>query len=124
MRIHFGVSLPQIKRTWDETRAAALEFEALGYDSVWVADHIYGIPGPHIPIFEAWTTLAAVGAATSRLKLGTLVSPVGFRNPALVAKMAATLDHITNGRLIVGLGVGWFEMEFSGYGFAFPPLRA
>jgi F420-dependent oxidoreductase-like protein len=122
MAIHFGVTLPQIKRTWDETRAAALEFEALGFDSVWLNDHLYGIPGPHIPIFEAWTTLSAVGAITSRVQLGTLVSPVGFRNPALLAKMAATLDNITNGRVIVGLGSGWFEMEFSGYGFEFPPL--
>ena len=124
MAIHFGVTLPQIKRTWDETRAAALEFEALGYDSVWLNDHLYGIPGPQIPILEAWTTLSAVGAVTSRVQLGTLVSPVGFRNPALLAKMAATLDNITGGRVIVGLGGGWFEMEFSGYGFDFPPLQA
>ena len=102
--------------------AAAQEFEALGYDSVWLNDHLYGIPGPQIPIFEAWTTLSAVGAVTSRVQLGTLVSPVGFRNPALLAKMAATLDNITDGRVIVGLGGGWFEMEFSGYGFDFPPL--
>jgi F420-dependent oxidoreductase-like protein len=122
MAVHFGVSLPQIKRTWDETKAAAQEFETLGYNSVWVVDHLYGIPGPQIPIFEAWTTLAAVGAVTSRVKLGTLVSPVGFRNPALLAKMAATLDNITGGRLIVGLGGGWFEMEFTGYGFDFPAL--
>ena len=122
MAIHFGVTLPQIKRTWDETRAAAQEFEALGYDSVWLNDHLYGIPGPQIPIFEAWTTLSAVGAITSRVQIGTLVSPIGFRNPALLAKMAATLDNITDGRVIVGLGSGWFEMEFSGYGFDFPPL--
>jgi F420-dependent oxidoreductase-like protein len=123
MTVHFGASLPQIKRTWQETKAAAQEFEALGYDSVWLNDHLYGIPGPQIPILEAWTTLSAVGAITARVKLGTLVSPVGFRNPALLAKMAATLDQITGGRVIVGLGAGWFEMEFSGYGFNFPPLR-
>lgn len=123
MAIHFGVTLPQIKRTWDETRAAAQEFDALGFDSVWLNDHLYGIPGPHLPILEAWTTLSAVAAVTSRVKLGTLVSPVGFRNPALLAKMAATLDHISGGRVIVGIGGGWFEMEFSGYGFDFPPMR-
>lgn len=122
MPVHFGVTLPQIKRAWTETRSACLEFEALGYDSVWLNDHLYGIPGPHLPILEAWTTLSAVGAVTGRVKLGTLVSPVGFRNPALLAKMAATLDNITDGRVIVGLGGGWFEMEFSGYGIAFPPL--
>jgi F420-dependent oxidoreductase-like protein len=123
MAIHFGVTLPQIKRSWEETRAAAQEFETLGFDSVWLNDHLYGIPGPQLPIFEAWTTLSAVGALTSRVQLGTLVSPIGFRNPALLAKMAATLDNITDGRVIVGLGGGWFEMEFSGYGFAFPPLQ-
>ena len=123
MRVHFGVTLPQIKRTWEETKAASLEFETLGYDSVWLNDHLYGIPGPQLPILEAWTTLAAVGGITGRVQLGTLVSPVGFRNPALLAKMAATLDNITGGRVIVGLGSGWFEMEFSGYGFDFPPLQ-
>src|SRR5574340_417247 len=121
MAIHFGVNLPQIKRTWEETRAACQEFEALGYDSVWLNDHLYGIPAPQIPIFEAWTTLSAVGAVTARVQLGTLVSPVGFRNPALLAKMAATLDNITNGRVIVVIGSGWFEAEFRGHGFDFPP---
>ena len=120
--VHFGVTLPQIKRSWDETRSAAVELERLGFDSVWLNDHLYGIPGPQLPILEAWTTLAAVGAVTSRVQPGTLVSPVGFRNPALLAKMAATLDNITGGRVIVGLGCGWFQMEFQGYGFPFPAL--
>jgi len=122
--VHFGVTLPQIKRTWAETRAAAAEFERLGFSSVWLNDHLYGVPGPQLPIMEAWTTLSAVGAVTERVQLGTLVSPVGFRNPALLAKMVATLDNITNGRVIVGLGSGWFQMEFEGYGIAFPSLRA
>lgn len=123
MAVHFGVTLPQIKRSWEETRAAALEFERLGFDSVWVNDHLYGIPSPQLPILEAWTTLAAVGAVTSRVQLGTLVSPVGFRSPGLLAKMVATLDNIAAGRVIVGLGCGWFQMEFEGYGLDFPPLR-
>ncbi|MGH7899068.1 MAG: LLM class flavin-dependent oxidoreductase, partial [Candidatus Binatia bacterium] len=122
-KIHFGVTLPQIKRTWGETRAAALEFERLGFASLWLNDHLYGIPLPTIPILEAWTTLAAVGAITSEAELGLLVSPPGFRNPALHAKMAATLDHITRGRVVVGLGAGWFAQEFEAYGFAFPPVR-
>jgi len=123
MPIHFGVSLPQIKRTWADTKQAALEFERLGFDSVWLNDHLYGIPGPQLPILEAWTTLSAVGAVTERVQLGTLVSPIGFRNPALLAKMAATLDDIAPGRVIVGLGSGWFQQEFAGYGFAFPSLK-
>lgn len=122
-KVHFGVTLPQIKRSWQETRAAALEFESLGFPSLWLHDHLYGIPMPTIPIFEAWTTLSAVGAVTSKAELGILVSPPGFRNPALYAKMAATLDNITGGRVIVGLGAGWFVQEFAGHGFPFPPAR-
>lgn len=121
--MHFGVTLPQIKRSWEETRAAALAFEEYGYHSVWLNDHLYGVPMPQLPIFEAWTALAAVASITHRVKLGTLVTPVGFRNPGLLAKVVATLDQISGGRVIVGLGAGWFEMEFTGYGFSFPPLR-
>jgi F420-dependent oxidoreductase-like protein len=123
-KVEFGVTLPQIKRAWEETRAAAEEFDRLGYHSVWFNDHLYGIPMPPIPIMEAWVALSAVAAVTKRVQLGTLVTPVGFRNPALLAKMAATLDQISGGRVIMGLGAGWFEQEFSGYGFEFPSLRA
>ena len=123
MAVEFGVTLPQIKRTWQETRTAAEEIEKLGFHSVWFNDHLYGVPMPQLPIMEAWTALSAVAAVTSRVQLGTLVSPVGFRNPALLAKMAATLDQISGGRVIVGLGGGWFEQEFRGYGMDFPPLR-
>lgn len=122
-KVHFGVTLPQIKRTWEQTRSAALEFERLGFASVWLNDHLYGIPGPQLPIFEAWTTLSAVGAVTSKVELGTLVTPIGFRNPALLAKIIATLDNITGGRVIPGLGSGWFQMEYEGYGFEFPSVR-
>ena len=122
-RIRFGVTLPQIKRTWDEAKAAALAFDRLGFDSVWVCDHLYGVPMPTLPILEAWTELTAVGAITERVGLGTLVTPPFFRNPAVLAKQVATLDHITGGRAIVGLGAGWFEQEFTGYGCPFPSVR-
>lgn len=121
--MRFGVTLPQIKRTWDEARAAALELDRLGYDSVWVCDHVYGVPLPQLPIFEAWTQLAAVAALTEHVELGTLVTPPFFRNPAVLAKQVATLDHVSGGRAIVGLGAGWFGAEFEGYGAPFPPLR-
>lgn len=121
--VHFGVTLPQIKRSWEQTKAAAQEFERLGFDSVWLNDHLYGIPAPHLPIFEAWTTLSAVGAVTSKVELGTLVTPIGFRSPSMLAKMIATLDNIAAGRVIAGLGSGWFQMEYEGYGFEFPPVK-
>jgi F420-dependent oxidoreductase-like protein len=121
--VRFGATLPQIKRSWDEARGAATEFDSLGFDSVWVCDHVYGVPVPSLPILEAWTELAAVAAVTQRVELGTLVTPPFFRNPAILAKQAATLDQISNGRVIVGLGAGWFGAEFEGYGCEFPSLR-
>lgn len=120
--LHFGVTLPQIKRSWEEARAAALEFEALGFDSLWVCDHLYGVPVPNLPILEAWTELAAVAALTRRAALGTLVTPPFFRNPGVLAKQVATLDRIAPGRVILGLGAGWFPPEFESYGLPFPPL--
>lgn len=120
--VRFGVTLPQIKRSWEEARAAAVEFDRLGFDSVWVCDHLYGVPLPTLPIFEAWSELAAVAAVTERVELGTLVTPPFFRNPAVLAKQIATVDHISNGRTIAGLGAGWFEAEFRGYGCSFPSL--
>ncbi|MBM4267621.1 MAG: TIGR03560 family F420-dependent LLM class oxidoreductase [Deltaproteobacteria bacterium] len=121
--IRFGVTLPQIKRTWEQARDAAVEFDRLGFDSVWVCDHLYGVPLPNLPILEAWTELAAVAAITERVGLGTLVTPPFFRNPAVLAKQIATIDAISHGRVIAGLGVGWFEAEFRGYGCSFPPVR-
>jgi F420-dependent oxidoreductase-like protein len=121
--MRFGVTLPQIKRTWQEARDAAVEFDRLGYDSVWVCDHLYGVPMPTLPILEAWSELAAVAAITERVGLGTLVTPPFFRNPAVFAKQVATIDQIAGGRTIVGLGAGWFASEFEAYGCPFPGIR-
>jgi len=120
--VRFGVTLPQIKRTWPEARDAAIEFDRLGFDSVWVCDHLYGVPMPNLPILEAWSELAAVAAVTQRVELGTLVTPTFFRNPAVLAKQVATIDQISNGRVIVGLGSGWFASEYEAYGVPFPPV--
>jgi len=119
---HLGVTLPQIKRSWKEASEAAVTFDRLGYDSVWVCDHVYGVPMPQLPIFEAWSQLAAIAALTERVELGTLVSPPFFRNPGVFAKQIATIDHISNGRTIAGLGAGWFQPEFESYGNPFPAL--
>jgi alkanesulfonate monooxygenase SsuD/methylene tetrahydromethanopterin reductase-like flavin-dependent oxidoreductase (luciferase family) len=120
--LRFGVTLPQIKRSWAEARDAALVFERLGFDSVWVCDHLYGVPAPANPILEAWTELTAVAAITQRVQLGTLVTPPFFRNPAVLAKQIATLEQIAPGRAFPGFGAGWFQAEFEGYGCAFPSL--
>lgn len=119
----FGVNVPQIKRAWAETAAAAREFEALGFDSIWVNDHLYGPQSPSIPILEAWTTVAALAAITERVEIGTLVTPAGMRNPAHLGKTIATADAIAGGRVIPGLGAGWMEREFTDFGMPFPAVR-
>ncbi|MEX2373841.1 MAG: LLM class flavin-dependent oxidoreductase, partial [Dehalococcoidia bacterium] len=96
-KAHFGVMVPQIKRTWEESRSAALEFEGMGYDSLWVNDHLYGPTSPQIPMLEAWALVAALAATTQRVDIGTLVTPVGMRNAAHLGKTIATLDHISGG---------------------------
>jgi probable F420-dependent oxidoreductase len=121
-RVRFGVTLPQIKRTWTDARDTAIELDELGFDSVWVCDHLYGVPMPNLPILEAWSELAAVAAITKRVELGTLVTPPFFRNPAILAKQIATIDNIAGGRVIAGLGSGWFASEYEGYGVPFPPV--
>jgi len=120
--LHFGVTLPQIKRTWEECRECVREFDTLGYDSAWVCDHVYGVPNPKLPILEAFSLLSAAAAVTQRIQLGTLVTPPFFRNPAMLAKQVATIDHIAGGRVIMGLGAGWFQPEFEQYGNPFPSL--
>ena len=105
---------------WPSIRAAALRAEELGYDSLWTWDHLYPIVGSDDgPIFEGWLTLAAWAAATSRARIGLMVGANTLRNPALVAKMATTLDHISAGRAILGIGAAWFETEHTAYGFEF-----
>lgn len=107
--------------TWSRIRQLAQLAEAGGLDSLWVYDHlIFRFPGEDEDgIHEAWTLLAAVAAATERVELGTIVLGTGFRPPALLAKMAATLDEISDGRLILGLGTGWHEPEYTAFGYPF-----
>jgi len=107
--------------TWDEIAARARQAESSGYDSVWLYDHLFHRFDGHrtVGFHECWTVLSALAAVTERVELGTTVLCAGFRNPALLAKMATTLDTITNGRLILGVGAGWHEPEFDGFGLPF-----
>jgi alkanesulfonate monooxygenase SsuD/methylene tetrahydromethanopterin reductase-like flavin-dependent oxidoreductase (luciferase family) len=95
-------------------------FDRLGYDSAWVCDHYIQPSRPAGPYFEGWTLLAALAARTERIRVGVLVSSNTFRHPALLAKEAVTLDHISNGRLDVGLGAGWYVPEHEKFGLDFP----
>jgi alkanesulfonate monooxygenase SsuD/methylene tetrahydromethanopterin reductase-like flavin-dependent oxidoreductase (luciferase family) len=112
--------------TWPEVRAVAHHAEAVGLDSAWVCDHLLSEPPgqPVEGIAEGWTLLAALAASTARLTLGTLVTPTVFRHPALLAKMAAGVDGISGGRLVLGLGAGFAGAEYRMYGIAASHRRA
>src|SRR5215469_4876315 len=109
------------KRSYETIRAVAQQAEADGFDSIWLADHLlYRDPGaPTRGIWECWTMLAALAEATQRVELGTLVLCNAFRHPAILAKMATTLDEVSHGRLILGLGAGWNEPEYRAFGLPF-----
>jgi len=104
---------------------AAQEAERLGFKGLFICDHLIGRTEEFArqPCLDPWVTLAALASQTRSIGLGTLVTAVGFRNPSVVAKMAATLDVISNGRLNLSLGAGWYEPEYKSYGIPFPPLR-
>lgn len=107
--------------SFEELRAVAKRMEGTGFDSIWLADHfLYRYPDrPTVGIWECWTMLTALAAITQRVELGTLVLCSQFRNPAILAKMAATLDAVSGGRLIFGIGAGWNEPEFEAFGVPF-----
>ena len=119
-----GVQLPEVERDvrWREYLAMTRRVESLGYDSVWYGDHLLyrrpGDPEPRGP-WECWTMLAALAAVTDRIELGPLVASTSFHAPAMLAKQAATVDEISGGRLIVGLGAGWNRTEYDAFGFPF-----
>jgi F420-dependent oxidoreductase-like protein len=126
----FGLQIPNFSfggpdsEIFDKVVELAQTAEQTGFDSVWVMDHFYQLPplgGPDMPMLESYTILGALGARTERVKLGALVGGVTYRNPAHVAKAATTLDVITGGRAICGLGAAWFDVEHEGLGWDFPP---
>ena len=117
-----GVQLPEVE--WEvpfpELIAMAQAAETVGFDSVWYGDHlIYDLPVGARGPWEAWTTLAAIAASTSRVEIGPLVASTSFHAPAMLAKQAATVDAISEGRLIVGLGAGWNRREYDAFGFPY-----
>ncbi len=120
-----GVQLPEVEYdyTWAQLAEMARVAEAIGLDSIWLGDHLMyryaeADRAPRGP-FEAWTTLGALAAVTTRVQIGPLVASLGFHSPVMIAKKAATIDRISNGRLILGIGSGWHEPEYRAYGFPF-----
>jgi probable F420-dependent oxidoreductase len=125
---HYGFSIPGEQPTFGSLAAWAGRAEAAGFDSVWVSDHFfysfgrYGADPAPIASLEPMTSLAGLAAVTQRVRLGALVLCASFRHPALLAKMAATIDGIAAGRLDLGLGAGWLEQEFDAFGYRFGSL--
>jgi probable F420-dependent oxidoreductase len=118
-----GVQLPEVERDvrWPELLDMTRAIENLGYDSVWLGEHLlyrWADRPPRGP-WEAWSMLAAIAASTSRIEFGPLVACTSFHNPALLAKQASTIDEVSRGRLILGLGAGWNETEFRAFGIPF-----
>ncbi|MFW2340014.1 MAG: LLM class F420-dependent oxidoreductase [Acidimicrobiia bacterium] len=114
----FAIKTPPQHVSWNDTLSVWREADEIElFESAWVFDHLYPIAGdPHGPCLESWVTLTALSQATSRIRVGTMVHGMHFRHPAVTAKMAATLDVISGGRLNLGLGAGWFQAEVDAYG--------
>src|SRR3989475_7030708 len=132
MALEFGLLVPQGWRmdlvgisdpieAYETMTRVAQEAEALGFASIWLFDHFHTVPHPTQEVtFECWTSTAALARDTTRVRLGQIVTCNGYRNPALLAKMASTVDVLSHGRLICGLGAGWSAHEFRAYGYDFP----
>jgi len=121
--LRVGIQLPEVEREvrWPEYLAMARTAEEVGFDTLWLGDHLlyrYGDGSTRAP-WEVWTMLSALAASTSRIRLGPLVAAAAFHAPPMLAKLAATVDEISGGRLILGLGAGWNETEFRAFGFTF-----
>jgi alkanesulfonate monooxygenase SsuD/methylene tetrahydromethanopterin reductase-like flavin-dependent oxidoreductase (luciferase family) len=120
MPVKFGLQLWSQATDWPAFRDTALLAEANGWDSIWTWDHLLAIFGPwEQPIFEGWSVLAALGPLTHRVRLGLMVGANTFRNPGVTTKLATTLDHVSDGRAILGIGAAWFDREHDAFGISF-----
>ncbi len=118
--MRFGLQLWSQQTDWPGFRDAALKAEAHGWDSIWTWDHLLAIFGPwEQPIFEGWTVMAALAPITTRVRLGLMVGANTFRNPGLTTKLAVTLDHVSGGRAVLGIGGAWFDREHEAFGIEF-----
>ena len=117
---HDLVGVP-VDQHWPTMLGIAEDVERLGYESVWVYDHFHPVPKPtQEPVYEAWTLMAALAAATDTVRIGQMCTSNSYRQPSYLAKVAASIDVISGGRLEMGIGAGWYEHEYDGYGYPFP----
>lgn len=118
----FSLFLPQAGFSWPMLRERAALVERLGFDGLWLVDHFWANGMPDLDFLEGWTALAALAEATTSLRLGLMVTCNSYRNPALLAKMVASVDRISNGRIELALGAGWMDSEYRAYGYEFPSI--
>ncbi|MEM1994467.1 MAG: LLM class flavin-dependent oxidoreductase [Nitrososphaerales archaeon] len=119
-RVFFGANIEQACTDYKTIKRTVLECERQEFDFVWLSDHLYDVGKPQNPYLECWSVLSALAEATSKIRLCTIVVNNLFRHPSLVAKMASTLDDISDGRLDLGIGAGWYEEECIAHGIPFP----
>ncbi|HJU10827.1 MAG TPA: TIGR03560 family F420-dependent LLM class oxidoreductase, partial [Candidatus Binataceae bacterium] len=119
-KIEFGLFSPLAGLTWKAATERATKIEKLGYHSIWVTDHFWNRGVPEADVLECTSAMSALGAATQKLRIGSLVLCNSFRNPGLLAKVLSTIDNLSNGRVEIGLGAGWMEEEYHAYGYEFP----
>jgi len=120
VKTRFGIKTGQGGYSYEDLRKVWQAADELGYESAWLYDHFYSLGDKDAPCLEAWTTLSALVSETKQLKAGTMVTAVSYRHPSLLAKMSATIDVVSGGRVIMGLGAGWYEEEYVAYGYTFP----
>lgn len=118
-----SVFLPQTGFPYATLRERARLAESLGYAGLWTVDHMWAKGAEDIPFLDGWSIVSALAEATTRLRLGVLVTCNSFRNPGVLAKTVVTGDHISGGRIELGIGAGWMQEEYAAYGFPFPPVR-
>jgi F420-dependent oxidoreductase-like protein len=132
--MRFGIFVPQgwrldlvgidAKDQWPTMKALAQRADAGPWESIWVYDHFHTVPAPtDEATHEAWTLMSALGAVTERVRLGQMCTCMSYRNPVYLAKVAATCDHVSGGRIEMGIGAGWYEHEWRAYGYGFPVAR-
>jgi len=118
------VDIPDPIEAYEAMTRVALEAESLGFHSIWLYDHFHTVPTPAQEVtFECWTSTAALARDTKRVRIGQMVTCNSYRNPALLAKMASTVDVLSHGRLVLGIGAGWYEHEYRAYGYTYPGTR-